>query len=252
MAKDALYIYGKHPVEELIAQEPRSVADIAVVNLQSEGGFQELIAEARRLHIPVRSVSKQEAISMVGDVNTQRVIAQVKHFQYHTLKSIEPALVGEDARLVVVLDKVEDVHNFGAILRSAAAAGVSAVCVANAGQAPVSGTVFKTSAGAALKVPIVEVANIADTLRKLKDFGFWVYAVDMADGVSQDIYQQAFDKKSVLVVGGESSGVSRIVREVADFLVHIPMENAVESLNVSVAAALAMYEYKRQVAEQLL
>jgi 23S rRNA (guanosine2251-2'-O)-methyltransferase len=158
----------------------------------------------------------------------------------------------------LVLDKVEDPQNFGAIVRSAGAAGVSAVFVANASQAPVNATVFKTSAGVITKVPIVQVANIADTLEKLKDAGFWNYGVDMnelseedkednpyAEG-SKSIWDIEFDNNTALVVGAEGSGLSRIARENCDFLVHIPMQNNVESLNVSVSAALSMYEWRRQ------
>lgn len=248
MKKEALYVYGTHPVNELLAHDMRNIAELYVVDYEPERDFVELIANAKRRGITVRSICKGEAIDMVGEVNTQRIIARIKKFNYQNLKDMQGALSADESQLVVVLDKLEDVHNFGAIIRSAVAAGATAVCVASAHQAPVSGAVFKTSAGAVSRVPIIQVANIADTLRKLKEYGFWVYALEMADGVSQNVYQQAFDKKSVVVVGGEGRGVSPIVRETSDFLIHIPMENEMESLNASVATALAMYEWKRQIA----
>lgn len=249
MKKDALYVYGKHPVDELLTHDLWNVAELYIVEYEPERDFIEQVALAKKRGIPVRVIGKGEAIDMVGEVNTQRILARIKDFHYQNIKDMQASLSVDEPQLVVVLDKLEDVHNFGAIIRSAAAAGASAVCVASAHQAPVSGAVFKTSAGAVSKLPIIQVANIADTLRKLKDYGFWIYALEMAEGTSQDMYTQSFDKKTVLVVGGEGRGVSPIVQETADFLVHIPMENEMESLNASVATALAMYEWKRQIAK---
>lgn len=249
MSRDALYVYGRHPVGEILMSDVGNVAELYLEDGPQEGALDVLVSKAKSAGIRVNRVRSQDMLKLVGEVNAQRIVAQVKRFKYWNFKDWVEECGNKEHASVLVLDKIEDVHNFGAIVRSAAAAGVLGVFVANAGQAPVSGAVFKTSAGAVLKVPIVEVANIAETLRKLKELGFWTYAVDMQDEKSSNIYTQEFDKKTALVVGGEGSGVSRIVRDTSDFVVHIPMQNNIESLNVSVAAALTMYEWQRQQGE---
>ncbi len=268
----ALYIYGKNAVTEMLKEKAKDIIEVVFVDFAKDGNlhkdkanFAEILQSVKHAKIPVRYVGKKDAEAMVGDVRTQRVLARVKPFKYLDFKDWkeqvkkEKKLRSSTPKLVLVLDKVEDPQNFGAIVRSAGAVGVSAVFVANASQAPVTAAVFKTSAGVITKVPIVQVANIADTLEKLKDLGFWNYGVSMeelseedkesnpyAEG-SKSIWDIEFDNNTVLVVGAEGSGLSRITRENCDFLVHIPMQNNVESLNVSVSAALSMYEWRRQM-----
>ncbi len=261
----SFYIYGKNAIAEMLIDKAKDVSEIALVDFAKDGNkdksdFAEIIASAKRAKIPTRYISKKESELLVGDVRTQRVLAKIKGFKYLEFKEwlAQGKAESSEKELVLVLDKIEDPQNFGAIVRSAGAAGVSAVFVANASQAPVTAAVFKTSAGVITKVPIVQVANISDTLEKLKDAGFWTYGVDLVeDGsveeaypkLSTSMWEQEFDNKTVLVVGAEGSGLSRIAREKCDFLVHIPMQGSIESLNVSVAAALTMYEWRRQIAK---
>ncbi len=261
----ALYIYGKNPINEMLREKASEMVEVVLVDFAKEShkdkkDFADIIQGAKHAKIPLRYISKKEAEVLVGDVRTQRVLARVKPFKYLDFKDWKESLKGAEdvAKLVLVLDKIEDPQNFGAIVRSAGAAGVSAVFVANASQAPVTATVFKTSAGVITKVSIVQVANISDTLEKLKDAGFWTYGVSMSEPSEEDkennpydtgsksMWGQEFDAKTALVVGAEGKGLSRIAKEKCDFLVHIPMQGGVESLNVSVAAALTMYEWRRQ------
>ncbi len=270
---NGFYVYGKNAVAELLSSKPKDVSEVVFVDFtqRDKHDFAGIINSVKRAKIPTRYISKKEAEALVGEVRTQRVMAKLTAFKYLDFKNwlalIKAKKRGKE--LVLVLDKIEDPQNFGAIVRSAGAAGVSAVFVANASQAPVNATVFKTSAGVVTKVPIVQVANISNTLEKLKSLGFWTYGVDLVESdaepgenirlfsdnrperysgqkVSKSMWEQEFDAKTVLVVGAEGSGLSRIAKEKCDFLVHIPMQNGVESLNVSVAAALTMYEWKRQ------
>lgn len=261
------YIYGKNPVTEMLKSKPKDIAEVVFIDFGKDNNtdkheYSEIIRSVKHAKIPTRYISKKESeVLMTGigsHTNTQRVLAKVKGFKYLEFRDWSDSIKdsNEQSQLVLVLDKVEDPHNFGAIVRSAGAAGVSAVFVANASQAPVTAVVFKTSAGVITKVPIVQVANISDTLEKLKDLGFWTYGVDLVEGdadsedkypkLSKSMWQQEFDSKTVLVVGAEGSGLSRIAKEKCDFLVHIPMQGGIESLNVSVAAALTMYEWRRQ------
>ena len=145
--------------------------------------------------------------------------------------------------LLILLDGIEDPHNLGAIMRSAECAGASGVIIPKRHSASVNETVAKTSAGAIEYMPCVQVPNIASTIDKLKDNGFWIYACDM-DGT--DLYDAKLEGKVAIVIGNEGSGISRLVKEKCDFTISIPMNGRTESLNASNAAAIVMYDYLRQ------
>ena len=145
---------------------------------------------------------------------------------------------------LVLLDGIEDVHNVGAIIRTAECAGVDAVLLPKRRSAPINETVGKTSAGAVEYMPIVQIGNTTQTLKKLQKRGFWVIGADM-DG-SVDYFHSSLTEPIVLVIGSEGRGISHLVKETCDVLVQIPMFGQVNSLNASVAAALLMYEAVRQ------
>lgn len=145
---------------------------------------------------------------------------------------------------LVLLDGIEDVHNLGAIIRTAECAGVDAVLLPKRRSAPINETVGKTSAGAVEYMPIVQIGNTTQTLKKLQKRGFWVIGADM-DG-STDYFHSSLTEPIVLVIGSEGRGMSHLVKETCDVLVQIPMFGHVNSLNASVAAALLMYEAVRQ------
>jgi len=151
---------------------------------------------------------------------------------------------------VLILDQIQDPHNFGAILRTAAATGIAGVIIAKDRQAPVNGTVFKTSAGAALRIPIVRVSNLRHAILKLKKRRFWVYALDASEGARVFWDESYVNEAHAFILGSEGKGVSHGLLEESDGKLMIPMERGVESLNVSVAAALILYEWKRQQYEQ--
>ena len=145
---------------------------------------------------------------------------------------------------LVLLDGIEDVHNVGAIIRTAECAGVDAVLLPKRRSAPINETVGKTSAGAVEYMPIVQIGNTTQTLKKLQKRGFWVIGADM-DG-SVDYFHSSLTEPIVLVIGSEGRGISHLVKETCDVLVQIPMFGQVNSLNAAVAAALLMYEAVRQ------
>jgi 23S rRNA (guanosine2251-2'-O)-methyltransferase len=146
--------------------------------------------------------------------------------------------------LLLVLDGVQDPHNLGACLRSAAAAAVTAVIIPKDKAAPVNATVRKTSAGAADRIPVLSVTNLARTLRTLKEAGVWCYGLEGEAGAS--IHATDLTGNVALVLGGEGEGMRRLTREHCDALVRIPMPGEMESLNVSVAAGIALFEAVRQ------
>lgn len=204
------------------------------------------IAElAEMLDIPVEEVPVKTLNRMVPDGRHQGVVAIAPPFAYAELEDIL-VIMEQDSRVpfLVLLDGIEDVHNMGAVIRTAECAGVDAVLVPKRRSAPVNETVGKTSAGAVEYMPIVQIGNISQTLRQLKKRGFWVIGADM-DGEA-DYFHSSFTEPVVLVIGSEGKGISHLVKETCDVLVRIPMFGQVNSLNASVAAALLMYEVVRQ------
>jgi 23S rRNA (guanosine2251-2'-O)-methyltransferase len=146
--------------------------------------------------------------------------------------------------LLVVLDGVEDPHNLGAIVRTANAAGAAAVLIPERRAAGLTDTVAKAAAGALEYVPVVRVVNVSRALDDLKKRGFWIYGLD--ERASEDYHQVGYSERSVIVLGGEGKGLHQLVREHCDVLVRIPMSGAIPSLNVSVAAGIVLFEWKRR------
>jgi 23S rRNA (guanosine2251-2'-O)-methyltransferase len=153
--------------------------------------------------------------------------------------------IASDARLVVLLDGVEDPHNLGAIIRTAHAASADAVIVPERRAAPLTETVARASAGAIEYLPLVRVTNISQTLEKLKQQGFWIYGLDERGTEAYDRVEYA--TPTAIVLGGEGKGLHQGVQNHCDLLVRIPMAGAVSSLNVSVAAGVVLFEWRRRV-----
>ena len=255
LKKGTFYIYGKKPIEEQLLQNPKNVMRVfvsdAVASTSQE--FALLKQYSKEHNIPINSISKHKLKEYVGDVNSQGIIALVKEAFYTKYEDWLETYNPEEMTSVLILDRIEDTHNFGAILRTAAATGVSAVFVAKDHQAPINGTVFKTSAGALTRIPIIQVSNINQMIDRLKKMKFWTAAIDMEDGTgrTESLFDQKFDTSMAFVLGSEGKGVAEKTRERCDFVISIPMENEVESLNVSVAGAIVMYEWKRQIQNML-
>lgn len=243
MKDNSFYIFGKKPVLEVLQQKPALILQIFLVDK-----IDEIVELAKENKVQFKNVDQKFARQEIKEGNVQGVFAKIKKFEYEEFSDWTEKINLEKNNLVLILNNIEDVHNFGAIIRTAAAVGVTGIIVEKNHQAPVNGTVFKTSAGNINTISIVEVSNINQAIEKLKKIDFWIYGVDMKDKKSQgglmtnNIFKQEFDKNSVLILGSEEKGISKLVKENCDFLVSIPMENEVESLNVSVAGAIAMYE----------
>ena len=246
---DSFYIYGKKPVEEQLMRNPENVLRVFVSDSmkKNDGGLQELRAYVRDHKIPLNAISRNKIKEYVGDVTDQGVIALINRPEYEEFDTWFETVDLDTNPAVVILDHVEDMHNFGAILRTAAAAGVAGVIVAKDHQAPINGVTYKTSAGAVTRIPVIRVSNINQVIKKLKDQRFWIAAVDMDESRQTSIWDQTYDTPMAFILGGEGKGVSEKTREHADFVISIPMENGIESLNVSVAAAIVLYDWKRQI-----
>lgn len=237
------YIYGRNPVEEALKNNPEQIEKIFLKKGIKRHALSEILNLASKNRIPVMDVPGTKLFDLVGSVNDQGVVAAVSQAEYvdfeEWLEQIEP----NPDTAVLLLDEIEDPHNFGAILRTAAAAGISAVIVPKHRQAPVNAAVFKTSAGTAGRIPIVRAVNLNQAILSLKEHKFWIAGLDME---GETIWNHTFDVPMAFVIGNEGRGMRKKTGEHCDFLLSLPMFNNVESLNASVSAALVCYEWRRQ------
>ncbi len=237
MAQPSGLLSGVHPVvEALRAGNPLERILIA----QGAGGprLQEIIDLARQAKIPVRFEPRSSLDRLAGSSAHQGVVALGAARKYADLDSVA------DSEMLVVLDGVEDPHNLGAIVRTAHAAGAGAVIVPERRAAGVTDVVAKAAAGALEHLPVVRVTNVNRALEDLKERGMWIYGLDERGTESYD--QIDYAKKSVLVLGGEGKGLHEQVRKHCDVLVRIPMAGQISSLNVSVAAGVVLFEWRRR------
>ncbi len=232
-------IAGRNPVMEAI-RSGRSIESILVAKGERSGSVVAIIAKAKQKNIPVKDVDSKKLDFLAKGVNHQGIVAQCAVKEYSTLEEIF-ALAEErgESPFIIVLDKIEDPHNLGAIIRTAECAGAHGVMIPERRSAGLSYTVEKTSAGALEYMPVVRVKNISAVLQKLKDKGIWVYGADM-DG---EHYKKVnFDGAVALVIGNEGKGISPLVAKDCDVIVSLPMKGKINSLNASVAAGILMYE----------
>lgn len=232
-------IAGRNPVMEAI-RSGRSIESILVAKGERSGSVVAIIAKAKQKNIPVKDVDSKKLDFLAKGVNHQGIVAQCAVKEYSTLEDIF-SLAEErgESPFIIVLDKIEDPHNLGAIIRTAECAGAHGVIIPERRSAGLSYTVEKTSAGALEYMPVVRVKNISAVLQKLKDRGIWVYGADM-DG---EHYKKVnFDGAVALVIGNEGKGISPLVAKDCDVIVSLPMKGKINSLNASVAAGILMYE----------
>jgi 23S rRNA (guanosine2251-2'-O)-methyltransferase len=246
--KEELLIFGKKPVQEIFEENPRNIEQI--IFIEQQGGLsqdlKEFKKEVEKKGVKTGYIQQHQAETILGKVNFQGVLASIKKYEYRKYNDwLNQDLDKKNSNIVLILDKISDVGNFGALIRTAVAVGVSAIFVAEHEQAPVNATVFKTSAGTVAKIKIVRDLNLNRVIEDLQKNDFWVYGIDMEDQreyPSGNIFEQNFSGNTAIVLGSEGKGISEKILEKCDFVTPIPMENGVESLNVSVAGAVAMYE----------
>src|SRR5579864_9537448 len=237
------YIYGINSVTEALKARGRAIEWVGMAKERHDLRLQRLIEDCRKLGIPVRFLQRAELDQMAGQVGHQGVVAVTSAKQYNDLDDVISAKRGEHS-LIVVLDGVEDPHNLGAILRTADAAGANGVVIPERRSASVTGTVTKASAGASEHLPIAKVTNIARSIEELKERHVWTVGLD--ERAKQTYDSLDYNMDCALVLGGEGKGLHDLVKKKCDFLVSIPMLGKVPSLNVSVAAAVVLFEIVRQ------
>lgn len=227
-------IYGRKPVLETI--DAGVAINRAYIIDQKTPIVGKIIDKLNRAKVEIKFVDKNFFKDVEG--NHQGVMIEVESFKYGSLDDLS------DSEKLILLDKIEDPHNLGAIIRSAESFGFDGVIIPERRSAKVTPTVYKTSAGAINNIKIVMVKNLNRTMEELKEKGFWIYG--LAGEAESSIDQTNLKGKVALVVGNEGDGLSRMVREHCDMLVKIPMQGLVNSLNASVASAISMYEVVRQ------
>lgn len=244
MATSNDIIYGINPVLEQLKTSPERIDKIYIRKNTTIKNFEEIQNLASDNRIPIINVPGSKISELAGDVNSQGIVASVSQIRYQNFTNWIDELTPDSNSAILLLDEIEDPHNLGAILRTAAAAGIAAVLVPKHRQAPVSATVMKTSAGTAGRIPIVRIGNLNQTILELKDMGFWIAGLDQ--NADSRIWDQTYDVPMAFIIGNEGRGMRKKTSEHCDFLLSIPMKNDVESLNASVSASLVCYEWRRQ------
>ncbi len=245
MSKQGQWIAGINAVASALEHDVEHVREVLIEAGGKNPRLTEIEETARRRDVSVRRVNTQALEGIAGGLRHQGVIARYEAAK-QVAESELPGLIEavEGKALLLVLDGVQDPHNLGACLRSAAAAAVTAVIIPKDKAAPINATVRKTSAGAADRIPVISVTNLARTLRAIKEAGVWVYGLD--GGATTGIHGIDLRGNVALVLGGEGEGMRRLTREHCDGLIRIPMPGEMESLNVSVATGVALFEAVRQ------
>ena len=235
-------IYGIHAVEAAIRHQPENVLQVFVQQGRNDNRIKTIQDIAKNSGVSVQSISNDKLKEKCPKARHQGVVAEIR-FNNSSDASLEDVL-NKESVLLLILDEVQDPHNIGACLRTADAVGVDAVIVSKNRSPALTPVIRNVASGAAETVPYIMVSNLARVLEKIKQENVWV--VGTSGDSEHTIYQTNFTKRVALVMGSEGKGMRRLTRESCDELVSIPMQGSVESLNISVATAVCLYEIRRQ------
>ena len=231
-----MLVYGRNVAERIFSDE-KLLKKVRKLKIEEKYylEIQNLLGEFPKSKIKL--ARKSEIDNLTKD-NHQGIIIDMEDYQYTPLNKI---LDREDDK-ILILDHILDPHNFGAIIRTAVAAGIKTIIIPNDRQVLVNSTVVKTSVGAVFDIDIVLVTNLNNTIKILKDNGFWIYGTVMS---GEDYREVDYNGKVCLIIGNEEKGMSKLVKESCDFLITIPISPKIDSLNASVAAGILIYEVVR-------
>ena len=226
-----MHVFGKNVAKEIL-NNPKIVNKIYLYDNFND---KDILNKIKDNNIQTKLLPKHE-LDKIESGNHQGIILDIKDYNYCFLDKLL------DKNIIVILDHLEDPHNFGAIIRTCEAAGITSIIIPKDRSVKVNATVMKTSAGTLEKVNIAMVSNLTNAIKTLKDNGFWIIGTDME---GTDYKKIDYTGKIALIIGNEGKGMSRLVAENCDFIAKIPMYGTVNSLNASVAAALVIYEAVR-------
>ncbi len=240
------FFYGIHSVEALLGSQATHITEVFVLKNRDSERIKRIIALAEDAAIHITRLSRRDMDKLVDSSHHQGIAVTSKHFKEFDEKTLEALLVQQQLqqKLFLVLDGVQDPHNLGACLRSANAFGAQAVIIPRNRAVGLTATVRKVASGADVSTPVIRVTNLARTLRTLQEKGIWI--VGASTDCDTPIKDIDFTSDIALVLGSEGSGLRHLTQSHCDFLAHIPIRGCIESLNVSVAAAIALYEVQRQ------
>ena len=245
MAKINIWLVGHHAISALLKTQAERAISLLVVENKNNQAQAKVVSQAKQLGLTVLSVDKNTLRKRCGIEQNQSIALEALPKAELNEKNLIPFLERRDNPLLLVLDQVQDPHNFGACLRTADAAGVDAVIVAKDNAAPMSPTVQKVASGAAETMAIYRVTNLARTMDDLKQACIWM--IGTSDKAQHSLYQENFQAATALVMGAEGKGLRKLTEEKCDTLISLPMAGAiVSSLNVSVATGVCLYEIVRQ------
>ena len=226
-----MYIYGKNVAKETLENNKKVLKAFICKDFSDKN----IISMLQKRNISIEILTKNE-IDKLASGNNQGIILSVPDYEYCKLDD----LLVNDKPFIVILDHLEDPHNFGAIIRTCEAAGVDGIIIPKDRSVSVNSTVMKTSAGALNNMKICMVTNLNRTIDELKEKGIWIVGTDMTDSVSYNSLD--YNMPIAVIIGSEGFGISRLVREKCDYVVNIPMKGKVNSLNASVAAGILIYK----------
>ena len=234
------FVCGVHPVEETLDVLPKTIlgeSRLWIAESRSQTDIQAILASAAQKHVPVMSCAMSALDEKAGETRHQGVLLEVRAFPYSDLDEVLSQASSKP--LLVVLDQIQDPHNLGAIMRTAACVGADGIIIEKNRSVSLNATVAKVSAGAIDIIKVAEVTNLSQALKALKKEGYWVIGASLK--TEKDYRSVDYDMPLVLVVGSEGEGMRRLVEENCDILVKMPLCNDMDSLNASVAAGIMLY-----------
>lgn len=224
-----MLVYGKNVAKEVIG-----VKKIKTAYIYKDILDKDILNSLNNINCKIKYVERKYLDKMIDGLH-QGIVLDIEDYKYFNIEDIN-----ED--LIVILDHLEDPHNFGAIIRTCEAAGIKSIIIPKDRSVEVNGTVYKTSVGTLSKVKIIQVTNLVNTMNYLKKQGFWIVGTDMQ---GEDYKKINYDGKTAIVIGNEGAGMSRLVHDNCDFVASIKMNGEVNSLNASVAAGIIIFEAVR-------
>ena len=243
------YIEGKRPILEALRTHVPLKTILMADNLKRDGLVEDILRKAKKSNIAVKTVRRRDLDEKSERGSHQGLIASTKAFEYVNVQTIiesarQSAEKNGGAALIILLDHITDAGNLGAIARSAEVIGASGIIIPNKRSARVSASTYKSSAGAISHIHLSQVANIAQTIERLKKEGYWVAGA--SEKAQEVIWDSNLKGKIALVVGSENEGLARLTQESCDFLMRLPQAGKTASLNVAQASTACMYEWLRQ------
>ncbi len=227
-----MLVYGKNVAREIL----NSNTKVYKVFLDNNFNDDEFLHLLKKRNYKIFHIDRNKLNKMCDNGINQGIALDIEEYKYLSLETLEN---DNNSNFVVMLDSLEDPHNFGAIIRTCECAGVDYIIIPKKRSVSVNSTVYKTSAGALNNVKIIEVVNLKNTIDKLKKIGYWIYG---ADAGNTDYRTIKYDSKTCLVIGSEGSGMKKIVKDSCDEIISIPLKGKVDSLNASVASGILIYE----------